>query len=130
MHSCLNRAADVGLHRIPNHHHLLRLTQRQFGQLAPGAVEHVAVGFAEVIGGTSSARLQKCGGGSGAWTGLVGGHGAPIVGVGREQRLVSKPNMLFSRSAVYTYSSRIMPQLQPGLAISGGAPPSTCTVCR
>ncbi len=47
-----------------------------------------------------------------------------------EQRLVSKPNMLFSRSAVYNYSSRIMPQLQPGLAISGGAQPSTCTVCR
>jgi len=47
-----------------------------------------------------------------------------------EQRLVSKPNMLFSRSAVYSYSSRIMPQLQPGLAVSGGAQPSTCTVCR
>ncbi|HKS38172.1 MAG TPA: hypothetical protein VJW76_13325 [Verrucomicrobiae bacterium] len=48
----------------------------------------------------------------------------------QEQRLVSKPNMLFSRSAVYSYSSRIMPQLQPGLAVSGGAQPSTCTVCR
>jgi uncharacterized protein YceK len=47
-----------------------------------------------------------------------------------EQRLVSKPNMLFSGSAVYNYSSRIMPQLQPGLAVSGGAQPSTCTVCR
>jgi hypothetical protein len=48
----------------------------------------------------------------------------------QEQRLVSKPNMLFSRSAVYGYSSRIMPQLQPGLAVSGGAQPSSCTVCR
>jgi len=48
----------------------------------------------------------------------------------QQQRLVSKPNMLFSRSAVYNYSSRIMPQLQPGLAVSGGAQPSTCTVCR
>ena len=47
-----------------------------------------------------------------------------------QQRLVSKPNMRFSRSAVYSYSSRIMPQLQPGLAVSGGAQPSTCTVCR
>ena len=47
-----------------------------------------------------------------------------------KQRLVSKPNMLFSRSAVFDYSSRIMPQLQPGLAVSGGAQPSTCTVCR
>jgi hypothetical protein len=47
-----------------------------------------------------------------------------------QQRLVSTPNMLFSRSAVFDYSSRIMPQLQPGLAVSGGAQPSTCTVCR
>jgi len=47
-----------------------------------------------------------------------------------QQRLVSKPNMLFSRSAVYGYSSRIMPQLQPGLAVSGGAQPSSCTACR
>jgi len=52
------------------------------------------------------------------------------VGV-REQRLVSKPNMQFSRSAVYDYSSsRLMPQIQPGLATSGGAQPSTCTICR
>ena len=47
-----------------------------------------------------------------------------------KQRLVSKPNMQFSRAAVYSYSSRIMPQLQPGLAVSGGAQPTSCTVCR
>jgi hypothetical protein len=53
------------------------------------------------------------------------------VAVGPEQqRLVSKPNMQFSRSAVYNYSSKIMPQVLPGLATSGGAQPSTCTVCR
>jgi len=52
------------------------------------------------------------------------------VGV-REQRLVSKPNMQFSRSAVFDYSSsRLMPQIQPGVATSGGAQPSTCTICR
>ena len=52
------------------------------------------------------------------------------VGV-QDQRLVSKPNMQFSRSAIYDYSSsRILPQLQPGLATSGGAQPSTCTICR
>lgn len=44
--------------------------------------------------------------------------------------LVSKPNMQFSRSAVYAYSSKLMPQIQPGLAVSGGAQPSTCTLCR
>ena len=49
---------------------------------------------------------------------------------GSQERLVSKPNMQFSRSAVYAYSSKIMPQLQPGLALSGGAQPSTCTLCR
>lgn len=48
----------------------------------------------------------------------------------QEQRLVSKPSMQFSQSTVYSYSSRIMPQLQPGLVVSGGAQPSTCTVCR
>lgn len=47
-----------------------------------------------------------------------------------DQLLVSKPNMLFSRSAVYSYSSRIMPQILPGLATSEGATPSTCTICR
>lgn len=46
------------------------------------------------------------------------------------QRAVTRPNMQFSRSAVYAYSSKLMPQLQPGLAISGGAQPSTCTLCR
>ena len=51
------------------------------------------------------------------------------VGV-EEQRLVSKPNMQFSKSAVYSYSSKIMSQVQPGLAVSGGAQPSTCTICR
>ena len=48
----------------------------------------------------------------------------------QEQRLVSKPNMQFSRSAVYNYSSKILPQIQPGLATSGGAAASTCTICK
>jgi hypothetical protein len=47
-----------------------------------------------------------------------------------QQRLVSKPNMQFSQSAVFSYSSKLMPQVQPGLATSGGAQPSTCTLCR
>jgi hypothetical protein len=51
------------------------------------------------------------------------------VGV-QEQRLVSKPNMQFSRSAVYNYSSKLMPQIQSGLATSGGAQASTCTLCQ
>ena len=47
-----------------------------------------------------------------------------------QQRLVSKPNMQFSQGAVFSYSSKLMPQVQPGLATSGGAQPSTCTLCR
>lgn len=46
------------------------------------------------------------------------------------QRLVSKPNMQFSRSAVFSYSSRTMPQILPGLATTGGAQASTCTLCK
>lgn len=60
------------------------------------------------------------------------GAGCSTVGV-HEQRLVSKPNMQFSKWAVYSYSSRIMPQVQPGLAspgLSSGAQASVCTVCR
>jgi hypothetical protein len=48
-----------------------------------------------------------------------------------QQRLVAKPNMTFSDSAVFTYNSgRLMPQLAPGLASSGGAQNSGCTSCR
>ena len=47
-----------------------------------------------------------------------------------DELLVSKPSMSFSRNSVYSYSSRIMPQILPGLATSEGATPSTCTVCR
>ncbi len=58
---------------------------------------------------------------------LAGG----CAGVGPEQqRLVSKPNMQFSRLLAWSYNSKLMPQIQPGLAISGGAQASTCTTCR
>jgi hypothetical protein len=48
----------------------------------------------------------------------------------QDQLWVSKPNMQFSRSAIYTYTSKITPQLQPGLALTGGAQHSSCTLCR
>jgi len=51
------------------------------------------------------------------------------VGV-EKQRLVSKPNMQFSRTSIYSDSSKIMPLIQPGLVKTGGAQPSTCTLCR
>ncbi len=59
---------------------------------------------------------------------LVTGWAAPAV---RKQRFVSKPNMLFSDSAVFTYNSaRLLPQLEPGSATSGGAQNAGCTACR
>lgn len=48
----------------------------------------------------------------------------------QDELLVTKPNMQFSRSAIYSYTSKIMPQIQPGLAVSGGAQASSCTMCR
>jgi hypothetical protein len=60
---------------------------------------------------------------------LVLATGCAAVKV-NEQRLVSKPNMQFSRSAVYSYSSKILPQILPGLASTEGAQASTCTLCR
>jgi len=56
--------------------------------------------------------------------------GCSGVGVQR-QRLVSKPNMLFSDSLVYNYSSsRLLPQIETGRAASGGGQASGCTSCR
>jgi hypothetical protein len=58
---------------------------------------------------------------------LLAGCASPAV---RQQRLVSKANMLFSESAVFAYSSRLLPQLEPGSAMSGGAQNAGCTSCR
>lgn len=59
---------------------------------------------------------------------LVTGCATPAV---RQQRLVARPNMLFSDSAAFTYNSpKLLPQLAPGFAGSGGAQNSGCTSCR
>ena len=55
--------------------------------------------------------------------------GCTTVGV-HEQRLVSKPNMQFSRSTLYSYDARVLSQVQPGREVSGGAQASSCTLCR
>ena len=62
------------------------------------------------------------------WLALLA-SGCATVGP-EQQRLVSKPNMQFSRLLAWSYNSKLMPQIQPGLAISGGAQASTCTTCR
>ena len=56
------------------------------------------------------------------------GCSAPAV---RQQRLVSRPNMLFSDSATLNYNSpRLLPQLAPGFAGAGASQNSGCTSCR
>ena len=47
-----------------------------------------------------------------------------------EQRLVSKPNMLFSDSLVFNYSNPFEPQLEPGSVSAGGAKSAGCTSCK
>jgi hypothetical protein len=46
-----------------------------------------------------------------------------------QQRLVSKPNMVFSESAVFGYENKLLPQLEPGSAVSGSQT-SGCTSCK
>lgn len=73
-----------------------------------------------------------------AWTGVGGSllllslavlSGCRSVPV-EQQRLVSRPFMLFSDSAVFSPYSRVLPQIEPGLTGSGGAKATTCTSCR
>jgi hypothetical protein len=59
---------------------------------------------------------------------FVTGCSTPVV---RQQRLVAKPNMLFTDLAAFSYNSpKLLPQLAPGFAGSGGAQNSGCTSCR
>ena len=57
------------------------------------------------------------------------GAGCQAVPV-MQQRLVSKPNMVFSDSPVFSYQSQVLPQIEPGSAMSGGAQAAGCTACQ
>lgn len=46
------------------------------------------------------------------------------------QQLLAKPNMVFDDTNSFAYSSRLLPQSEPGTAVSGGAPGGGCTACR
>jgi hypothetical protein len=49
----------------------------------------------------------------------------------RQQRLISRPNMLFSDSPAFTYNSpRLLPQIATGFAGAGASQNSGCTSCR
>ena len=60
---------------------------------------------------------------------LGGGAGCKSVPA-MEQRLVSKPNMVFSDSPVFAYQWQVLTQIEPGSALSGGAQAAGCTACR
>ncbi len=47
-----------------------------------------------------------------------------------EQRLVSKPNMVFSDNSIFNYQSSLFPQTEPGAAATGGAAAGGCSSCR
>lgn len=47
-----------------------------------------------------------------------------------EQRLVSKPNMVFSDNSLFNYQSPLFPQTEPGAAATGGAAAGGCSACR
>ncbi len=46
------------------------------------------------------------------------------------QRLVSKPNMVFGDSFVFSDARRLVAQVEPGSAFSGGAQAAGCTACK
>jgi hypothetical protein len=47
-----------------------------------------------------------------------------------QQRLVSRPNMQFTDTAVSGYQSKVLGQIETGAAASGGAQAAGCTSCR
>ncbi len=47
-----------------------------------------------------------------------------------DQRLVSKPNMVFSDLSSYTWQSLLLTQVEPGSAMSGGNQAAGCTACQ
>jgi len=58
----------------------------------------------------------------------LAGCSSPAV---RQQRLVARPNMTFYDSALFNYhASKLLPQLEPGYAGSGGAANAGCTSCQ
>lgn len=47
----------------------------------------------------------------------------------RQQRLVSKPNMQFSDSAIFSYQDRLLSQFESGSAASVGGQSGDCGSC-
>jgi len=47
-----------------------------------------------------------------------------------QQQVVSKPNMIFDDTNAFAFSSRLLPQSEPGTATTGSSPGGGCTACR
>jgi hypothetical protein len=94
----------------------------------PRDLERHAVRARELVGGHNRQKWKHLLLGSLMVAALLG-SGCTTVGV-HEQRLVSKPNMQFSRSMIYSYDARLLSQVQPGRDATGGAQASSCTLCR
>lgn len=67
-----------------------------------------------------------------AWLVLLGG---PVILAGcarvapQQQRLVSKPNMQFADSLVFSYQDKLLTQIEPGSAAFAGAGSAGCGSC-
>ena len=85
LHAGFDRAANVGLHGVANHHALIERTPSGFGEFAARLVEHIAVGFAEIVRAPARAGFQESGECARARSRLVAGDRAPVVRVGGEQ---------------------------------------------
>ena len=59
----------------------------------------------------------------------VGCSSVARVGIS-EQRLVSKPHMLFSQRGVFVYQTWLIAQIEPGSATYGGGQAAGCTSCK
>lgn len=58
----------------------------------------------------------------------------PVVGCTAvpafKQQQLAKPNMVFDDTNSFAFSSRLLPQCEPGTAVTGSAPGGGCTACR
>jgi len=75
---------------------------------------------------TSSAKLAIGFSGLALIILLSGCRAVPVS----SQRLVSKPNMIFSDSVTAPGKSRLIVQIEPGSAFSGGAQAAGCASCK
>ncbi len=60
---------------------------------------------------------------------LLSALGCTTVPAWKQQRL-AKPNMVFDETNAFAFSSRLLPQCEPGTAVNGSSPGGGCTACR